>query len=60
MTAYLITMLVITIVGLGSTSHHLQGAYPRQKTTCLRDDLITLCLQVGMLVWIINLLLERA
>lgn len=60
MTAYLITMLVITIVGLGSTSHHLQGAYPRQKTTCRRDDLITLCLQVGMLVWIINLLLERA
>ncbi len=60
MITYLITMLVFTIIGLGSTSHHLQGVYPRQKMTDRSDDLITLCLQVGMLVWIINLLLERA
>lgn len=60
MTTYLITMLVLTIVGLGGTSHHLQGAYPRQRTTGRGEDLVALCIQVGLLVWIINLLLERA
>lgn len=41
MTTYLVTMLVLTILGLGSTSHHLQGAYPRQRTSGRSDDLVT-------------------
>lgn len=60
MNTYLITMLVITILGLGGTSYHLQGNYPRQRSTGRGEDLVSLCIQVGMLVWIINLLLEHA
>ncbi|WP_313056244.1 hypothetical protein [Stutzerimonas nitrititolerans] len=60
MTTYLITMLVFAVIGVGVTTHHLQGAYPRQRTSGRSEDLITLCFQVGMLVWIINLLLEQA
>lgn len=60
MTTYLITMLVFAVIGLGGTSHHLQGDYPRQRQTTRGEDLVTLSIQVGMLVWIIKLLLEHA
>lgn len=59
MTTYLITMLVFTIIGLGATSHNLHGEYPRQRATGRGEDLITLCFQIGMLVWVITLLLAQ-
>ncbi len=59
MTTYLIAMLVITVMGIGGTSYYIQGEYPRSKSFTRSDDLVTLAVQVGMLVWIINLLLAQ-
>ena len=60
MTTFLTTMLVFTIIGLSQSSHNLSGSYPRQSTTDRTTDLISLAIQIGMLVWIINLLLVQA
>lgn len=58
MKTFLITMLVLLVIALGSTSFNLQGSHPRiPRSVSRKDDLIALFIQAGMLVWIINLLL---
>jgi hypothetical protein len=57
MTAFLITQMVLLMVSLGGTSFNLQCSYPRQRNVSRTEDLIGLFIQVGMLVWVINLLL---
>ncbi|WP_131193485.1 hypothetical protein [Phytopseudomonas daroniae] len=58
MTAFLITMLVLHVIGLGCTSSNLQGNYPRTKSTSRSEDLIAMFIQIGMLVWTLTLLLD--
>lgn len=57
MKPFLITMLVLYVIALGSTSFNLQGDYPRQRTVSRGEDLVGLFIQVGLLVWTINLLM---
>lgn len=59
MTIYLITMLVLGLIGITGTSHALRGEYPRQRSISRTEHLISLFIQAGMLVWIITLLLNR-
>lgn len=59
MTTYLITMLILAIIGVTGTGHALRGEYPRQRSISRAEHLISLFIQVGMLVWIITLLLNR-
>ena len=57
MTAFLITQVVLLVLSLGGTSFNLQGSYPRQRSVSRTEDMVGLFIQVGMLVWGINLLL---
>lgn len=58
MKAFLITLVVLYVIGLGGTSSNLQKDYPRQRSISRSEDLIALFMQVGMLVWVINLLVS--
>lgn len=58
MTAFLITMVVLHVIGLGGTSSNLQRKYPRIKSTSRGEDLIAMIIQIGMLVWSLTLLLD--
>lgn len=60
MKAFLITMLVLYVIALGGLSFNLQGGYPRQRTISRREDMVALFIQVGLLVWVINLLTALA
>ncbi|MNO89639.1 hypothetical protein D3C76_811290 [compost metagenome] len=59
MTTYLITMLVLAIIGVTGTCLALGGEYPRQRSISRAEHLVSLFIQVGMLVWVTTLLLNR-
>lgn len=56
MKTFLIVMLVFGVIGIIVRSRDLSGTYPRVRPVSRPEDLIGMVIQIGMLVWIINLL----
>lgn len=57
MKALLITVLILSIMGIARMVFHLQGSYPRSHSTGRTEDSIGLIMQISLFVWCINVLL---